>query len=114
MDKPFFLENHNIDSSQRNIIFMVRGEDAKKIRMLAGTPSLLFLSSQFTLPSSALKVGYADFSISTLYIQSCSQKQQCDSIIIGLTCTFQSSAEISTCLQPDIKITAHGCLAVAD
>lgn len=36
VDKPFFLENHNVDSSQRNIIFMVRGEDAKKIRMVAG------------------------------------------------------------------------------
>lgn len=36
VDKPFFLENHNIDSSQRNIVFMVRGENAKKIRMVAG------------------------------------------------------------------------------
>lgn len=36
VDKPFFLENHNIDSSQRNIVFMVRGEDANKIRMVAG------------------------------------------------------------------------------
>ncbi|CZT19432.1 related to vacuolar sorting protein [Ramularia collo-cygni] len=35
VDKPFFLENHNIDSSQRNIVFMVRGEDANKIRMVA-------------------------------------------------------------------------------
>lgn len=36
VDKPFFLENHNVDSSQRNIVFMVRGENAKKIRMVAG------------------------------------------------------------------------------
>lgn len=35
VDKPFFLENHNIDSSQRNIVFMVRGEDTNKIRMVA-------------------------------------------------------------------------------
>jgi hypothetical protein len=36
VEKPFFLENHNIDSSQKNIVFMVRGESAKKIRMVAG------------------------------------------------------------------------------
>ncbi|EGP88101.1 unnamed protein product [Zymoseptoria tritici ST99CH_1A5] len=35
VDKPFFLENHNIDSSQRNIVFVVRGENANKIRMVA-------------------------------------------------------------------------------
>ncbi|KAI5366253.1 putative sec1-like protein [Septoria linicola] len=35
VDKPFFLENHNVDSTQRNIVFMVRGESAKKIRMVA-------------------------------------------------------------------------------
>ena len=36
MDKVFFLENHNVDSSQRNIVFLVRGENAKKIRTVAG------------------------------------------------------------------------------
>lgn len=46
VDKPFFLENHNIDSSQRNIVFVVRGENAKKIRMVAGMPS------HFSLPLS--------------------------------------------------------------
>ncbi|CAK4030792.1 Vacuolar sorting-associated 33A [Lecanosticta acicola] len=35
VDKPFFLENHNVDSTQRNIIFMARGESAKKIRTVA-------------------------------------------------------------------------------
>ncbi|KAK5124209.1 hypothetical protein LTR85_001912 [Meristemomyces frigidus] len=35
VDKVFFLENHNIDSSQRNIIFLVRGENAKKVRTVA-------------------------------------------------------------------------------
>ncbi|KAM3420306.1 hypothetical protein BST61_g3590 [Cercospora zeina] len=35
VDKPFFLENHNVDSSQRNIVFMVRGENAKKTRTVA-------------------------------------------------------------------------------
>lgn len=36
VDKLFFLENHNIDSGQRNIVFLVRGESAKKIRTVAG------------------------------------------------------------------------------
>ncbi|KAK4550312.1 hypothetical protein LTR36_003279 [Oleoguttula mirabilis] len=35
VDKLFFLENHNVDSSQRNIIFLVRGEAAKKVRTVA-------------------------------------------------------------------------------
>ncbi|KAK5134365.1 hypothetical protein LTR08_006545 [Meristemomyces frigidus] len=35
VDKLFFLENHNVDSSQRNIIFLVRGESAKKVRTVA-------------------------------------------------------------------------------
>ena len=36
VDKLFFLENHNVDSSQRNIVFLVRGESAKKVRTVAG------------------------------------------------------------------------------
>ncbi|KAK5108848.1 hypothetical protein LTR62_007738 [Meristemomyces frigidus] len=35
VDKLFFLENHNVDSSQRNIIFLVRGENAKKVQTVA-------------------------------------------------------------------------------
>ncbi|KAF2716736.1 Sec1-like protein [Polychaeton citri CBS 116435] len=36
VDKVFFLENHNVDSSQRNIVFLARGESAKTIRTVAG------------------------------------------------------------------------------
>ncbi|KAK3675693.1 Vacuolar protein-sorting-associated protein 33 [Recurvomyces mirabilis] len=35
VDKLFFLENHNVDSSQRNIIFLVRGEKAKQVQTVA-------------------------------------------------------------------------------
>lgn len=37
VDKVFFLENHNVDQTQRNIVFLVRGESARKIRTVAGT-----------------------------------------------------------------------------
>lgn len=37
VDKPFFLENDNIDSSQRNVVFLVRGERAKTVMAVAGT-----------------------------------------------------------------------------
>lgn len=36
VDKPFFLENDNVDSSQRNIVFLVRGEKAKTVMAVAG------------------------------------------------------------------------------
>ncbi|KAF2482502.1 Sec1-like protein [Neohortaea acidophila] len=35
VDKIFFLENHNVDSSQRNVVFLVRGEKARTIRTVA-------------------------------------------------------------------------------
>lgn len=37
VDKPFFLENDNVDSSQRNVVFLVRGEKAKMVMAVAGT-----------------------------------------------------------------------------
>ncbi|KAF2035844.1 Sec1-like protein [Setomelanomma holmii] len=37
VDKPFFLENDNVDSSQRNVVFLVRGEKAKTVMAVAGT-----------------------------------------------------------------------------
>lgn len=40
VDKVFFLENHNVDASQRNVVFLVRGENAKKTRTVAGMASL--------------------------------------------------------------------------
>jgi vacuolar protein sorting-associated protein 33A len=36
VDKLFFLENHNVDSTQRNIVFLARGENAKTVRTVAG------------------------------------------------------------------------------
>jgi hypothetical protein len=36
VDKPFFLENDNVDSSQRNIVFLVRGEKARTVIAVAG------------------------------------------------------------------------------
>jgi hypothetical protein len=35
VDKPFFLENDNVDASQRNIVFLVRGEKAKTVIKVA-------------------------------------------------------------------------------
>ncbi|KAK3719096.1 Vacuolar protein-sorting-associated protein 33 [Vermiconidia calcicola] len=35
VDKVFFLENHNVDSSQRNVIFLLRGDNAKTVRTVA-------------------------------------------------------------------------------
>ena len=36
VDKPFFLENDNVDASQRNVVFLVRGEKAKTVIRVAG------------------------------------------------------------------------------
>jgi hypothetical protein len=36
VDKPFFLENDNVDSSQRNVVFLIRGEKAKTVMAVAG------------------------------------------------------------------------------
>lgn len=36
MDRVFLLENANIDSSQRNVVFLVRGEKARHVRIVAG------------------------------------------------------------------------------
>ena len=37
VDKVFFLENDNVDASQRNIIFLARGEKASQPIAIAGT-----------------------------------------------------------------------------
>lgn len=36
VDRVFLLENANIDSSQRNVVFLVRGEKAHQVRTVAG------------------------------------------------------------------------------
>lgn len=43
--KVFFLENDNIDSSQRNVIFLVRSENAERAIAVAGMFGIDFLSS---------------------------------------------------------------------
>jgi hypothetical protein len=60
VDKPFFLENDNVDSSQRNVVFLVRGEKAKTVKAVAGkfqhpNHSLLFNHSPFASHSSGAK-----------------------------------------------------------
>ncbi len=42
VDKPFFLENDNVDASQRNVVFLVRGEKAGTVMKVAGTFLRLF------------------------------------------------------------------------
>jgi vacuolar protein sorting-associated protein 33A len=44
VDKPFFLENDNVDSSQRNVVFLVRGEKAKTVNRVAGMSCALIPS----------------------------------------------------------------------
>lgn len=36
-DNFFFLENNNTDSSQRNVVFIARGESAHHAHTIAGT-----------------------------------------------------------------------------
>ena len=42
VDKVFFLENDNVDASQKNIIFLARGEEASPAIAVAGMYVLLF------------------------------------------------------------------------
>ena len=42
VDKVFLLENNNVDASQKNIIFLARGEKAKQPVAVAG---MCFVSS---------------------------------------------------------------------
>jgi hypothetical protein len=41
VDKVFFLENNNVDTSQRNIIFLARGEKATQPMAIAGTSEII-------------------------------------------------------------------------
>ena len=36
IDKVFFLENENVDTSQKNVIFLIRGEEAETSIVVAG------------------------------------------------------------------------------
>jgi hypothetical protein len=42
VDRVFLLENANIDSSQRNVVFLVRGELSRHVRIVAGMTLFLF------------------------------------------------------------------------
>lgn len=42
VDKPFFLEYDNVDFSQRNVVFLVRGEKAKTVTAVASKFRLSF------------------------------------------------------------------------
>lgn len=37
VEKLFYIENRNVDYSQRNIVFMSRGEKPKEVQAVAGT-----------------------------------------------------------------------------
>jgi len=45
VDRVFFLENDNVDSSQRNIVFLARGEKSSVVLNIAG----MSLSNYFCL-----------------------------------------------------------------
>jgi hypothetical protein len=36
VDKFFFLENDNADTSQRNVVFIARGDSEKHVQSIAG------------------------------------------------------------------------------
>lgn len=42
VDKVFFLENGNVDASQKNVIFLARGEKANRPIAIAGMYVLFF------------------------------------------------------------------------
>ena len=53
VDKVFFLENDNVDASQKNVIFLARGEKANQPIAVAGMYVLGFLivhSLRFLVP----------------------------------------------------------------
>ena len=41
VDKVFFLENNNVDSTQRNVVFLTRGESADRPLAIAGKAQLM-------------------------------------------------------------------------
>jgi vacuolar protein sorting-associated protein 33A len=43
VDKVFFLENGNADTSQRNVVFVARGEMARHTRSIAGVYLLIYI-----------------------------------------------------------------------
>jgi hypothetical protein len=62
VDRVFFLENDNVDSTQRNVVFLVRGEKHRAVKSVAGKHTRLNLHT-FVLyfgscdPTSCVNVG---------------------------------------------------------
>jgi hypothetical protein len=58
VDKVFFLENGNADVSQRNVVFLARGDSAKQVQSIAGQWALIFTLIRYrpddTCPSSII------------------------------------------------------------
>ena len=59
VDRVFFLENDNVDSSQKNVFFLARGEKASVVSAVAGM-STSGHQYNFFLFTWLFKVGYAD------------------------------------------------------
>jgi hypothetical protein len=61
VDKVFFLENGNADTSQRNVVFVARGEMARHAQSIAGMYLLMYFLVLRILPifgASALLYGF--------------------------------------------------------
>jgi len=70
VDKLFLLENDNVDSSQRNVVFIVRGEKAKQIMAVAGRSvqqtqnplkPIFLVCAVYEISQRGLKVDCVDF-----------------------------------------------------
>lgn len=84
VDRVFLLENANVDSSQRNVVFLVHAEKIRHVRTVAGMHFIIFLASGYVnIPLQLLRaphsydgttVDYADSS--PLYVISQSSLDQ--------------------------------------
>ena len=57
VDRVFFLENNNVDTSQRNVVFLARGEKAEVVSAIAGETRLVsdrIHRHSHSLPQSAI------------------------------------------------------------
>lgn len=48
VDRVFLLENANVDSSQRNVVFLVHAEKPRQVRTVAGMSQLAWLHRVYT------------------------------------------------------------------
>jgi hypothetical protein len=63
VDRVFFLENDNVDSSQRNVVFLVRGEKHRAVLSVAGK-WLTLINTHFIGIVSYFMINRSSFSIS--------------------------------------------------